>query len=196
MRIIILLFNLAVSGDGKTLFVVAEEGNALLVVDAEKQKVIRKIKVGEHPHSVILAEDESKAFVSNQWSDNVSVVDLSEFKVTDTLKTGGGPAGLALSADGKFLYAVNSYTSNLSVINLQSKIEEKRLTTGNNPTGIQATPDGSLLFVTSRRTMARPYGDTVICEMTVIQDKTQKVMSAGALSRAYLMENVALYAIR
>src|SRR4030042_6342767 len=45
-------FNLAVSKDGKKLFVVAEEGNALLIVNTEKQKVTYKIKVGERPHSV------------------------------------------------------------------------------------------------------------------------------------------------
>ncbi len=184
-------FNLAVSRDGKTLFVVAEEGGALLLVDAEKQKVIRKIKVGDRPHSVILNKDESKAYVSNQWSDNVSVVDLSNFKVTDTLKTSGGPAGLALSANGQYLYAVNSYTSDLSVINLITKTEEKRLTTGNNPTGIQCTPDGSLLFVTSRRTMTKPYGDTVICEMTVINDKNQRVLERRNIKSAYMMENIA-----
>ncbi len=103
-------FNIAVSKDGKKLYVVAEEGNALLVVNTQKEKVIRKIKVGEHPHSVVLNKDESKAYVSNQWSDNIYEIDLSTHKVTDTLKTGSGPAELALNTDGKFLYAVNSYT--------------------------------------------------------------------------------------
>ena len=99
--------NLTVSGDGKRLYVVAQESNALLIVDAEKNKVINKIGVGNQPHSVILSKDGLKAYVSNQWSDNVSVIDLSAGKVTDTLKTGNGPAGLALSADGKALYVVN-----------------------------------------------------------------------------------------
>ncbi len=87
-------FNLAVSEDGKHLYVVAQEGNALLVVDAETQKVLNKINVGNQPHSVILSNDGKEAYVSNQWSDNVSVIDLMNSKVTDTLKTGNGPAGL------------------------------------------------------------------------------------------------------
>jgi YVTN family beta-propeller protein len=183
-------YNLAVSKDGKKLYVVAEEGNVLLVVNTEKQKITHKIKVGKRPHSVILNDNESIAYVSNQWSDNISVIDLSQLKVTDTLKTGGGPAGLALSADGQFLYAVNSYTSNLSVIDLQTKEERKRLVTGNNPTGIQSTPDGSLLYITSRRTMEAPYGDTVICEMTVISDKNQRITERRKIKSAYMMENI------
>ncbi len=184
-------FNIAVSKDGKKLYVVAEEGNALLVVNTQKKKVIRKIKIGEHPHSVILNKDESKAYVSNQWSDNVSEIDLSTYIVTDTLKTGSGPAELALNADGKYLYAVNSYTNNLSVINLETREEEKRLALGNNPTGIGATPDGRVLFVTSRRTMARPYSDTVICEMTLINDNNQRVLERRDIKSAYMMENIA-----
>jgi YVTN family beta-propeller protein len=183
-------FNLTVSQDGKKLYVVAEEGDALLVVDTERRKVIHSIKVGDQPHTVILNKDESRAYVSNQWSDNVSVIDLSEFEVEDTLKTSGGPAGLALSSDEKYLFAVNSYTSDLSVINLHSKEEEKRLTAGNNPTGIRATPDGSSLFVTSRRTMGRPYDDTVICEMTVVNDKNQRILERRGIRSAYMMENV------
>ncbi len=183
-------FNIAVSKDGKKLYVVAEEGNVLLVVNAQREKVIRKIRVGEHPHSVVLNKDESMAYVSNQWSDNISVIDLSTHNVTDTLKTGSGPAELAFSADGKFLYAVNSYTNNLSVINLETREEEKRLVLGNNPTGIGATPDGKVLYVTSRRTMARPYGDTVICEMTLINDNNQRVLERRDIKSAYMMENI------
>lgn len=183
--------NLAVSSDGKSLYAVAEEGNALLVIDAKKLMVKDKISVGKHPHSVILNADGSKAYVSNQWSDNVYVINLATLKVTDTLKTAGGPAGIALSADEQFLYAVNSYTSNLSVIDLQSGEESARLVTGNNPTGIQPTPDGSMLYVTSRRTMGAPYDDTVRCEITVVDDKMHRTIERKKIKAAYLMENIA-----
>ena len=146
-------FNLAVSDDGRNLFVVAEEGNALLVVDAEKQKVTHKIEVGIRPHSVILSEDGKAAYVSNQWSDNISVIDLETFTVAGTLKTGAGPSGIALSADNKYLYVVNSFSSDLSVIDLSTGAEMKRLTTGNNPASVQLNSDGTKMFVTSRRTL-------------------------------------------
>ena len=154
--------DLSVSGDGKKLYVVAQESNSLLVIDAETNKVINKIEVGVQPHSVILSKDGKKAYVSNQWADNISVIDLTSAKVTDTLKTGNGPAGLALSADGKALYAVNSYSSSVSVIDLQSKDETNRITAGNNPTGIKLSPDGKNILVTSRRTNLVPYGDQLV----------------------------------
>ncbi len=183
--------NIAVSKDGSNLYVVAEEGNDLLIADTRKQKVTHKVEVGTHPHSVILSRNGKTAFVSNQWSDNVSVVDLETFRVTDTLKTGGGPAGIALSADGKYLYVANSFSSDLSVIDLSTGAELKRLTTGNNPSGVQGNADGSLIYVTSRRTLSAPFGDTIRCELTVVNDSKQRVAERRDIKSAYLMENIA-----
>ncbi len=183
--------NLALSQDGRRLFVVTEEANTLLIVDTESRRVLHKINVGNHPHSVILNNDDSKAYVSNQWSDNVSVIDLTEMRITDTLPTGNGPAGLTLSSDEQFLYVVNSYTCDVSVIDLQSKTELKRLAAGNNPTGIQASPDGNKVLVTSRRALLAPYGDPVITELSVIDVKSQRIVDRKDMESAYMIENVA-----
>lgn len=183
--------NLAVSDDGKYLYVVAEEGNALLVVNTDKNKVTEKIKVGTRPHSVVLGRDGETAFVTNQWSDNVSVVDLGSYGVRDTYKTGGGPAGLALSSDNKFLYVANSFSSDLSVIDISTGRELNRLTTGNNPAGVQPAADGNKIYITSRRTLSKPFGDTIRCELTVLNDTKRRVEERRDITSAYLMENVA-----
>jgi YVTN family beta-propeller protein len=184
-------FNMAVSKDGSVLYVVAQEANSLLVVDPEKQKVLNEIHVGESPHTVILSNDGQLAYVSNQWSDNVSVIDLTLSKVIDTLKTANGPAGLTLSFDGRFLYVVNSYSSNVSVIDLHNKEEIKRLSAGNNPTGAQLSPDGKVIYVTSRRALSAPYGETVMTEITVMDDSSQRVIEYKNIESAHMMENVA-----
>ena len=183
-------FNLAVSNDGKKLYVIAQDTDELIVVDTEKKKVLDKIKVGEHPHSVILDKSGKIAYVSNEWSDNVSVIDLGNSMVIDTIHTGNGPAGLALSSNGKILYAVNSFASDVSIINLSTKEELKRLTTGNNPTGTALSPDGKELYITSRRANLDSYGKTLISELTIINDSTQKSMKKN-IESAYLIENVA-----
>ena len=183
--------NLTISADGKRLYVIAQESNALLIVDAGINKVINKIGVGDQPHSVILSKDGQKAYVSNQWSDNVSVIDLSSGRVTDTLKTGNGPAGLSLSSDGKALYVVNTFSSDISVIDLNSKEEINRITAGNNPTGAKLSPDGKSLFVTSRRMAVVPYGEPLASELTVINDSSRRISEYRKIESAYMMENIA-----
>jgi len=184
-------FNMAVSKDGSRLYVVAQEGNALLVVDPENHKVLNKIKVGKYPYRIVLDGGGEKAYVSNQWSDNVSVIDLATSKVVDTLNTGNGPAGLSLSADGRFLYVVNSFSSDISVIDLNTGEERKRFTAGNNPTGVHLSPDGKTLYVTSRRALIVPYGDTLKSELTVVDESKQRVSERRNIEAAYMMENVA-----
>lgn len=184
-------FNIAVSNDGSKLYVVAQDINELIVVDAEKSEVLNKIKVGVHPHSVILNEDGSIAYVSNQWSDNVSVIDLATSIVVDTLKTGNGPSGLSISTNGKFLYVVNTFGSDLSVIDLATKEERKRLATGKDPTGTELSPDGNVLYVTSRRANFTHYGEPLISDMTLVNANTQKVIEYTPIESAHIMENIA-----
>lgn len=184
-------FNLTTSTDGKSLYVVAQEDNSLLVVDTDKKKVTDKIKVGTQPHSVIISKDGKTAYVTNEWSDNVSVIDLNTLKVTDTLNTANGPAGLSLSADGKYLYVVDSYSSNISVFDLQSREEIRRFDTGNNPTGTGLSPDGKNLIVTSRRVLIKPYGDTLKSEVTIVDAINNRVRQRLDVKDAYMMENVA-----
>jgi YVTN family beta-propeller protein len=184
-------FNLTVSGDGKSLYVVAEESNHLLVVDRDRKKVTNRIKVGNRPHSVVLDRDGKTAYISNQWSDNVSIVDLATFRVTDELKTGNGPAGISLSKDGQTLFVVNSYSSDISILDLSTGAERKRLAAGNNPTGLQSSPDGSMIYVTSRRTLSKPFDDTVRCELTIINEQKQRIAARRDIISAYMMENIA-----
>jgi len=184
-------FNLAVSKDGNRLYVVAQESDALLVVNAANHKVLNKIGVGRLPHSVVLSADGQKAYVSNEWADNVSVIDLASSKVVDTLNTGNGPAGLSLSADGKFLYVIDSYSSNISVIDVNTGEERKRFDAGNNPTGTELSPDGKTLLVTSRRSLIVPYGESIKTELTIVDESTQRITERRNIESAYLMENAA-----
>jgi YVTN family beta-propeller protein len=183
--------NLAVSKDGSRLYVVAQEGNALITIDADQKEVINKIGVGKLPHSVVLSNDGQKAYVSNQWSDNISVIDLGTSQVVDTLVTANGPSGLELSADGKMLYAVNTFSSNVSVIDLNTGEEQKRLNVGNNPTGIQLSPVKKLLFVTSRRAIIEPYGESVKTDMAILNDSSRRVEGFKTLESAHMAENIA-----
>lgn len=184
-------FNMAISPDGGKLYVVAQEGNALLVVDIETEKILDRIEVGDRPHSVVIKRDGNRAYVSNQWSDNIYEIDLSLAEVVDTLYAGSGPAGLVLSKDERFLIVVDSYSSEVSFIDLQSGSEVRRLIAGNNPVGADISPDGHLLYVSSRRTLPKPYGTPPITEVTVIDAGRQRVRERLIFENGYMMENVA-----
>ena len=182
--------NLEISKDGKYLYVVAQDGDALLKVDAENREVLNKVQVGDHPHSVLLNETNEILYVSNQWSDNVSVIDASSFIVIDTIETGNGPAGLSLSPDQKDLYVANTFGSNVSVIELATEREKRRLPVGDDPTGMSISPDGKSLLVTSRRAQKGIYGQPLVTDLTLIDPESNRIKGIRKMKDAYLIENV------
>jgi YVTN family beta-propeller protein len=184
-------FNMAISSDGGTLYIVAQESNELIVVDIDSKKVLDKIAVGERPHSVVLKSDGKTAYVSNQWADNVYEIDLTAAKVADTIPTGSGPAGLVLSHDERYLIVVDSYSSEVSFIDLESGAETRRLMAGNNPVQADLSPGGDLLYVSSRRALPRPQLTPPATEMTVIDAGRQRVRERKIFENAHIMENVA-----
>jgi YVTN family beta-propeller protein len=183
-------FNLAVDRNEKWLYVVAQDTDELLVVDLETMVVVTKIKVGKHPHTVILDKAGERAYVSNEWSDDISVINLALLEVVDTIPTGNGPAGILLDQNESYLYVVNAYGSDVSVIELEGYKEVRRLTAGNNPTGISKSPEGEEILVTGRRANIAAYNETLITELTLINTQTQRALKKNVES-AYLMENAA-----
>ncbi len=182
--------DIAVSPDGNSLYVVAEEGEALLVVDARKGEVTKKIAVGRRPNSVVLSTDGGTAYVSNSWSNSISVIDLAEEKITGTLQAGIGPAGIALDRDSRFLYAANMYSDDISVIDLADGSEAKRLMAGNGPYAVQLSPDGALLYVTSRLTTTG-FREVPVTEVTVVDAATGRIAERKPFQGANLLESVA-----
>ncbi len=183
-------YNLTITKDGSTLYVVGQESNEIVVVDPVSDKVIDKIQVGERPHTIVLSNDEKTAYVSNQWADNVYLIDLESKQVYDTLKGGSGPAGMVLSPDEAYLWCVNSYSSNISVFDLNTHQERRRLKAGNNPVSAAMSPDGSEIYVSSRRSIPVPHMTSPITEMTVTNTKYQRVTDRKMWKDAYIMENV------
>lgn len=182
--------NLSISPDGRHLYVAAQDADALLKVDVESREVIGKLKVGDHPHSVLVDGARNLVYVSNQWSDDISVIETESFSLIDTIAAGNGPAGLALGRGGEELYVVNTFGSNVSVIDLASERERKRLRVGNDPTGIALSPDGEKLLVGSRRARPGEYGESLITDLTRIESGSNRIDRTHEMKDAYLIENL------
>jgi YVTN family beta-propeller protein len=183
-------YKLDISKDGNTLYVVGQESNELVVVDAPAGKVLEKIPMGLKPHTVILSPDGQKAYVSNQWADNIYILDLDSHQVVDTLVGGSGPAGMVFSPDGKYLWCVNSYSNNISVFDLENMEERRRLKAGNNPVSAAMTPDGSEVYISSRRSIDVPHMTHPLTELTVSGTRYQRVSDRLMFQDAYIMETV------
>ena len=119
--------NLALTPDGRELWVACEASASVVVVDTATRKKLLEIPVGGQPNDVAFTPDGRKAFVSNRLDDNVSVVDVAAHKVVATIEVGDEPHGVLVDRQGKFLYVLNTSIDNISVVDVATLKEVKRL---------------------------------------------------------------------
>jgi YVTN family beta-propeller protein len=85
-----------ISRDGRELYVSTGRGNAIAVVDMEKNAIAATIPVGNRAWGIALSPDGSKLYTANGASDDVSVVDAKARKELRRIKVGSGPWGIAI----------------------------------------------------------------------------------------------------
>jgi YVTN family beta-propeller protein len=180
----------AISPDGSTLYVVAEESGSLMVVDLAGKRVKGIVELQDQPHDVVLDRAGGKAFVSNSWSDTVSVVDLSTLQVIRSLPTGNIPSGLALDPAEERLYVANWQSHSISVLDLATGAELRRLAGGSNPNLMAATPDGRRILVTSELSNLAAVGTVPVSEVTLIDTESQQVVRRFGFDNSHLLEDI------
>ena len=65
--------NLTISENGDYLYVVAQDGDAILKVDTRTREVVSKTEVGDHPHTALLDHEKQLLYVSNPISSETSI---------------------------------------------------------------------------------------------------------------------------
>jgi len=139
----------ALSSDGTSAYALLNQNNTPTKIDltASKLKQGKQIRVGNAPHSILISNDGTTAYVSNEGgraatesdfqiysagteivadpvvgaaiTGTVSVVDLATLKVTGSISTGLHPTGMAFY--GRFLLVANAYSDSISVIDTATK---------------------------------------------------------------------------
>jgi YVTN family beta-propeller protein len=152
---------MALSEDGKTLYVALSRSNALGILNLDENRWDGQIPVGNAPHGVTVQGN--TAYVSNQGGRPASHADTTV-----------NSSGTEIVADPTSGYAT---TGTVSVVDLKARREEATVDVGRQPTSMLL--DGSRLFVTNTNS------DTV----SVIDTQSRKVTRtisvkpfAGALS--------------
>jgi YVTN family beta-propeller protein len=82
---------LAVSGDGKTLYVSQGRGGQVLALDAETLAARGAAVTAGRPWGIALSPDSKLLFSAGGSSDDVAVTDTATMKVLAKIKTGAGP---------------------------------------------------------------------------------------------------------
>jgi len=184
-------WNLAISQDGRRLFVACEASNSLLVVDVESGAGLAEVAVGHQPHFIHLSDDGTRAYVSNRGSDNVSVVDARTYESLATIDVGDEPHEMATNEAGTMLYVANAGTYDISVVDLAAGAETKRLAGSRGPWGVARSPDGRSVYVTNNLPRYGDFRTPSMSEITVVETTRSTVARRYTVQGANLVQGIA-----
>ncbi len=185
---------MALSSDGRSLYVVCQDSDEVRVVDVDSATVTHRIPVGHIPRGIAQSADGSRLYVTNAWSDTISVIDTSSFEVIQTLATGFEPSGVVVDRAGATLYVANRLSDDISVIDLKSAKETRRLLAGKGASYLTLSPDGRRIYCTHIYPNPSGFRTQPNSEVTVIDTARQQVVERLPLHNVAGVFHVAMSA--
>jgi YVTN family beta-propeller protein len=150
------------------VYVSAEQGEQLVVIDPLAASVVERIAVGKRPRGLQLSKNGDLLYVAQSGSpragpnidaaqlpaadrhaDGIGVIELKTRKRLSSLPGGQDPESFAVSHNGELLYVANEETAELSVVDIHAARVVKRVPVGREPEGVTLHPAGQKIYVTS-----------------------------------------------
>ena len=147
---------LALSADGRALYVAENLADSLAVVDVATGNVTQRLATGPYPYAVAATPD-GTVFVSNWGASTLSVFQRGadgRLSALPAVAAGRHPSALLLSADGSRLLAASGSTDRVTVIETRTRRVVATLLDpppagpgeGATPNALALSPDGTRLF--------------------------------------------------
>ena len=145
---------LAVSADGKRLFVASEDTGQAFVLDTGDGRVLAKLAVGGEPEGVTLSPDGRHVYVSSEEDHHIAVIDTTTTRVVKTLEVGQRPRFTVFSDDGAQAFVSAENDGSISVIDAKAlKVSRTIKLEGalTRPVGMVVSHDGKRLYAVTGR---------------------------------------------
>lgn len=175
---------IAMSPDGTRVYILCEGTDEVVVYDAVRGAVTRRIPVGRVPKGLSLAAGGKRLYVTNSWSDTVTEIDAASLEAVRTLPAGWEPNAALADAAGRFLYIANRIGNDISVVDLGSGQEVKRLAAARGVSYLASSPDGASIYATHIYPLPAAFRTLPESEITVIDTSTQTVVERKPLPGA------------
>jgi len=148
------------TADGRFFIASCEFAGMMVVVDVERQRVVRYVSLGQSsfaPQDVKLSPDGRTFFVADMHANGVWKIDARTWRVRGLLPTGYGAHGLYLSRDAKTMYVTNRGEGSIGLIDLRTGKLRAKWHIPPAANGLPASPDmgnlnaaGTVLWLSGR----------------------------------------------
>jgi YVTN family beta-propeller protein len=148
---------IALSPDGRTMYVAENLSDSLAVVDLATRHVTERVGIGPFPYGVAVAPD-GDVYASAWGAAYVSVFHATgngRLTADHAIDVGRHPSALLLNADGSRLFVASGSTDRVGMVDPKSRRVLRWLidappdgvTEGSTPNALALAPDGTRLFV-------------------------------------------------
>lgn len=146
---------MAVSADGRLLWVTCEGARAVLELDATSGRILQSWKTEQEvSHMLVATPDERKLYVANIRSGSASVIERASGSVK-TIVTGEGAEGIDVTPDGRQVWVTNRAAHTVAVIETAADSVIARFESGGQmPIRVKFTPDGKEAWISNARSNA------------------------------------------
>jgi YVTN family beta-propeller protein len=145
---------LAVSADGKRLYIASEDTGRAVVLDAVTGKQLASMSVGGEPEGVTLSPNGKFVYMTSEEDHQVAAIDVASNKVIATMNVGQRPRFTEFSDDGALAFVSGENDGTITVIDARThKVLRVIKLAGalTRPVGMAISHDSKLLYTVTGR---------------------------------------------
>ncbi len=166
---------MALSSDGRTLYIGELTAESVAVIDTTTGKIIRRIPIGRQVNGLTLAENDSKLYVACGRADGqICQIDTNKDEIVRTIPTGHTPMSPKVTTDNRLLLVCNRYKNTVSLISLEGNSSQVSIAVPREPVAAAITPDNRLAVVANHLQAGRADVDHVAAVVSLLDLTTQK----------------------
>lgn len=184
---------LAVTADGKTLFIALDDRDEVAEADLASLTVTRRAKVPGGPFALALDSTGTRLFVACPHEDRVVELDTRDLRERDRIDVGIRPTDIAYcrTPAGERLIVPNSASDDISVLSVSPLRELTRAAAGREPYAVTVSDDGRRAYVANRVAVHEQLLSPPASEVTVLDPATGHVVDRETLHSAHMAEGIA-----
>jgi DNA-binding beta-propeller fold protein YncE len=183
---------LAISPDGKTVFIALDDKDEIAEADVASLAVMRRARIPGGPFGLAFDATGQRLFVACSRQDRVAVLDVRELKEQASIEVGIRPTDIAYcrTSAGERLIVPNSGSDDISVLSVSPLRELVRATAGREPYSVAVSEDSRRVFVANRMAVHEQMLSAPASELTVLDPANGHVLDRQPLHSAHLAEGV------
>lgn len=167
---------IGVAPDGSELYVAVSGENAIVVLDPQRLKVLRKFDSGPDPKAFAV-HPSGRLYITNDEHAKTSVYDPKTGKLITEFRVGLEPEGVAISPDGSRGIVASESTNTLNLFAIPGHEIIANILVGARPRAAAFSADGRLAYATSEISREVKKVDVasgkIIGKMSLADDKAK-----------------------